>query len=506
MTDPLAGCKDKRIYEDMRAEAYAEAHRRHRRMTWFPQFRQWVMLNRRENEGFYGGAAGGGKTDYLVIEAASQVNIPNYRGLILRKTYPELSEIIDKSYLYYKTAFPKAKYNDTRHCWTFPSGAKIYFGSMQHEKDKHKYQGRQFDFIGFDELTHFTAGEYEYLKSRNRAAGPNTTVYMRATGNPGGIGHGWVKQYFVRAGEPEETVRADMDIMTPEGKMIHLSRSKIFIPSKVFDNEALLQNNPGYLATLASLNEQDRKALMDGDWDIFSGQVFMEFRDNPDGYQNRRLSHVIEPFRIPDYWKVYRGFDYGYSKPFAVGWYAVDTDGVIYLINEYYGCVRNTMTGETVPDTGVKMDPAEIARNIREIEKTDPNLKNKTIIGIADPAIFEESRGESIAAMMAREQIYFQKADNTRLAGKMQVHYRLHFDRNGYAKFYVFKNCREFIRTVPALVYDEDHPEDVDTKGEDHIYDECRYVMMENPITEPMPEETPDHRFDPLNQYTEDIF
>ena len=501
--DTLSGCKDETRYERIRKIAYEEAARRKRHMTWFPQFRQFVMMNRREDEAFYGGAAGGGKTDYLVVEAMSQVNIPNYRGLILRKTYPELSEIVDKSYLYYKTAFPRARYNSTAHCWTFPSGAKIYFGSMQYEKDKHKYQGRQFDFIGFDELTHFTLGEYEYMKSRNRAAGPNTKVYMRATGNPGGIGHGWVKQYFVRAGEPEETITTDIEVADPDGKVYKMQTSKIFIPSKVFDNQALLKNNPQYLARLASLNEQDRKALLDGDWDIFSGQVFTEFRDNPDGYVSQKMSHVIKPFRIPEHWQIYRGFDFGYSKPFSVGWYAADTDGVIYRIREYYGCQVNTQTGQTVPDTGVKLEPAEIARNIREIEQNDINLRGREITGIADPAIFEESRGESIATVMAREGVYFGKADNTRLAGKMQMHYRLHFDKNGRAKFYVFNTCREFIRTVPALVYDEKHVEDVDTKGEDHIYDECRYVLMENPLSPPQPEQAEEHEFDPLNQFTE---
>lgn len=493
---------DKKAYERLKREAYAVSAKRKHRMIWFPQYRQWVMMGRIEDEAFYGGAAGGGKTDYLVIEALSQYKIPNYRGLILRKTYPELSEIIDKSYLYYKTVCKKAKYNDSRHCWTFPSGAKIYFGSLQHEKDKHKYQGRQFDFIGFDELTHFTLGEYEYLRSRNRAAGPGTTVYMRSTGNPGGIGHGWVKQYFVRAGKPEEAVITNIDIPTPDGKIIHQEVSKVFVPSKVFDNEALLRNNPQYLARLSLLSEQERKALLDGDWDVFSGQVFTEFRDNPDGYSTHILSHVIEPFRIPSWWTIYRGFDYGYSKPYAVGWYAADPDGVVYRIAELYGCIRDR-NGRAVPDTGQKIDPVEIARRIAAIESTDPNLRGREIIGIADPAIFEESRGESIADMMSRAGIYFDKADNTRLAGKMQCHYRLHFDKGGHAMFYVFRTCEEFIRTVPSLVYDEQKPEDVDTKQEDHIYDEWRYVMMARPMTPTPEEEAEIHEFDPLNQFKE---
>ena len=464
------------------------------------------MLQRVEDEGLYGGAAGGGKSDYLVMEPLNQIHIPHFKGIIFRKTYKELEELIDKSESYYKAACPKARYNSSAHVWRFPSGAKIYFGNMQHPKDRIKYQGRQFDFIGFDELTHFTYDEYDYMHSRNRPSGPGTWVHMRATANPGGIGHGWVKQYFVRAGKPGESVVRRIPVRLPDGTLKTFYMSKVFIPAKVYDNQALLDNDPQYLARLAIMNEQDRKALMDGDWDIFSGQVFMEFRNDPDGYDTGIYTHVIKPFRIPGYWRVYRGFDYGYSKPFSVGWYAVDTDGVIYRINEYYGCQRSADTGLAIPDTGVKLDPVTIARNIREIERTDPNLKGKEITGIADPAIFEESRGESIASLMEREGVFFDKADNTRIAGKMQMHYRLKFDENGYAKFYVFSTCDDFIRTIPSLVYDLNNVEDVDTKQEDHIYDECRYVLMENPIT-PKPEiirKVTD--FDPLNMFTKERY
>ena len=487
-------------YEAFKKSWYEGLKKIRRKSVWFPQYKQWLMLNRTEDEGFYGGAAGGGKTDYLVIEALSQVDIPEYKGIIFRRTYPELAEVIDKTFFYYKVNYPKAKYNGTTHCWTFPSGAKIYLGDMQYEKDKTKYQGQQYDFIGFDELTHFTMSQYEYMRSRNRGKSARTVKYMRSTGNPGGIGHGWVKQYFVRAGTPGEPVYSTIRIPKPDGTIYTGRLSKVYIPSMVWDNELLIHNNPKYLEMLATLNEQDRKALLEGDWDIFSGQVFTEFKDNPDGYKTHILTHVIPPFHIPEYWNIYRGFDYGYSKPFSVGWYAIDTDGTAYRIAELYGCQRNK-AGEAVPDTGVKWDPTKIARKIREIEAYHPNLKGHNIIGVADPAIFEESTGQSISALMAREGVYFNKADNTRIPGKMQCHYRLAFDDNGRCKFYVFDNCRDFIRTVPSLVYDETHVEDVDTKQEDHIYDEWRYVMMANPMTAPPKRKEELHEFDPLNMY-----
>ena len=162
-------------------------------------------MSRFENEALYGGAAGGGKSDCALVEALRQVNIPHYRGLILRKTYPQLSELIDRSRELYLSAFPKAKYNDTKHCWSFPSGAKIYFGAMQYTKDRTNYQGKRYDFIDFDELTHFTWDEYSYLFSRNRPNGEGTRCYIRAQANPGGIGHGWVKERFITAAPPMET-------------------------------------------------------------------------------------------------------------------------------------------------------------------------------------------------------------------------------------------------------------------------------------------------------------
>ena len=171
-------------------------------VIWQPQPRQRAFMERPEPEALYGGAAGGGKSDALVIEALRQVHIPHYRALILRKTFPQLSDLVDKSMNYYRRAFPGAQYNATSHVWVFPSGAKIYFGSMQYTKDRTNYQGKAFDFIGFDELTHFEWEEYSYMMSRNRPTGPGTRVYMRATTNPGGVGHGWVKERFITPAPP----------------------------------------------------------------------------------------------------------------------------------------------------------------------------------------------------------------------------------------------------------------------------------------------------------------
>lgn len=464
---------------------------RKKNIVWQPQPRQAEFMSRPEYEVLYGGAAGGGKSDAIIAEALRQVDNPNYRAIIFRKTYPQCRELIIKSIRIYKSAYPDAEYNASEHFWKFPGGAKIYFGSMPNSTSYLSYQGLSYSYIAFDELTHFSLEEYEYMISRNRADGPGLRVYIRATANPGGIGHGWVKERFITASKPNVPYTVKSEITDKSGKKIKVERSRVFIPSSVFDNKALLDNDPGYLANLALLPESQMKALLYGDWDSYEGQVFTEFTNNPDGYISRLDTHVIEPFPIPRTWRRYRTFDFGYSRPFAVQWWAVDYDGRAYLYRQLYG-------SEQTPNHGLKWQPRAIAKKIREIE--DELENGNKIIGIADPSIWDDSRGRdgTIIRMFEEEGVFFEKGKNDRLSGKMQCHYRFEFDEEGRPMAYIFNNCRQFLRTVPNLIYDAVNVEDVDTSCEDHDYDAMRYFFMANPITPQERKKCRQARFNPL--------
>ncbi|MGI6315399.1 MAG: terminase large subunit domain-containing protein [Christensenellales bacterium] len=465
-------------------------------VIWSPQPRQETFMGRGEDEALYGGAAGGGKSDALLMEALRQAEKPRYRALILRKTYKELSELIDRSRELYPRAFPGAKYNVMSHRWTFLSGATIEFGGMQHAKDRIRYQGRSYAYIAFDELTHFTFEEYDYMRSRNRTRSREVECYIRASANPGGVGHSWVKDMFVSPAPAEETIWERVEYRDNRGRERISWVSRAFIPATVWDNPKLLEANPRYIERLAAMGEAEKRALLYGDWDAFSGQVFREWRDDPAHYKDGLYSHVIDPIPVPGHWKVWRSFDWGYARPFSVGWYTIDPGGCIYRIAEYYGCRKDR------PNTGLEMDPAEVAAEIRAMETQHPLLEGRKILGVADPSIWDSQTGQSTAGLMAAAPnfIYFEPGDNARIAGKMQLHYRLKFDQKGRSLFKVFSTCTECIRTLPALVYSQRAVEDVDTDGEDHIYDELRYAIQTHPVTAEQLRQKPGYRyiFDPL--------
>ena len=303
---------------------------------------------------------------------------------------------------------------------------------------------------------------------------PKRTYY---TLNPGGPSHGYFKRLFIdrrfEPGEREDTYS--------------------FVQALVTDNRVLLERQPDYLQQLETLPPKLREAWLHGSWDVYEGQFFEDFRDVPEHYRDRRWTHVIEPFAPDKGWTVCRSYDFGYGKPFSCAWWAVDYDGVLYRILELYGCTRT-------PNEGVKWTPDRQFAEIRQIETEHPWLKGREITGVADPAIWDASRGESVAQTAARYGVYFSPGDNERIAGWMQCHYRLQFDENGYPRMYVFRNCRAFIRTVPLMLYSQTRPEDLDTALEDHVCDEWRYFCMSRPVRPIQGGQTAAIWSDPLDQ------
>ena len=257
------------------------------------------------------------------------------------------------------------------------------------------------------------------------------------------------------------------------------------------DNLALLESDPDYLSRLEALPPKLRKAWLDGDWDIFEGRFFEEFKNDPAHYLDRRFTHVIAPFDVPQSWTVVRSFDFGFAKPFSCDWWAVDYDGRAYLIHQLYGC-----TG--TPNEGVKWHPDRIFSEIAAIEKSHRNLRGRRITGVADPSIWDRSRGDAIVDFADRHGVYFDKGDNQRLTGWMQCHYRLSFDENGLPMVYFFETCKDAVRTLPLLQFSDVNPEDLNTNEEDHFADSFRYFCMSRPIAPRLKAPAPAYGDDPL--------
>lgn len=441
---------------------------------------QKAFVDAEADEVLFGGAAGGGKSYGQLADALLYaLKYPGSHQLVLRKTFPELEHSLIMVSLKF---YPKSvcKYMASARKWLFINDSVIEFGYCATKTDVIRYQGAEYDVVRFDELTHFSEDQYTYLISRIRGVNGYPKMVKSST-NPGGIGHNWVKRRFVDGYEPN---KVHIDAET--------GSKRLFIPSFVQDNIFLMNADSDYVNRLAQLPENERKALLYGEWDIFDGQVFTEWKNSAAGAKTRRWTHVIEPFDIPKEWRRFRTFDFGYSKPFAVSWYAVDYDGRAYNYRELYGC-----TG--TPDVGVKWTAQKIADEIRAIEeKEDTGL---SVTGIADPAIWNStgSIDGSIADMMEKRGVYFEKGNNDRLAGKMQVHYRLAFDNGGLPMIYFFNTCKNIIRTLPQLRYDVTRPEDVDTSREDHLYDALKYFLMSNPIATRENKKEAAAEFDPLS-------
>lgn len=461
-----------------------------------PSPKQELFLMDEHRHVNFGGARGGGKSFGIRLKAVILALLfSGIRMMIVRKSYTELTANHIKplkEMLKCGTKDEIAKYNDSKKEMRFPNGSEILFRYCDTESDADRYQGTEVDVLFLDEATQLSESQIKKLCACVRGVNdfPKRTYY---TCNPGGKSHGYIKRLFIdrkyESGEYPEDYS--------------------FIQSLVTDNKALMESNPEYLRELEALPPKLRKAWLEGRWDVFEGAFFEEFRTTPEPQKchdagiteeealaEHRWTHVIKPFDIPKEWKIYRSYDFGYGKPFSICWYAVDYENRAYMILELYGC-----TGTA--NEGVRWTAAQQFDKVVEIEREHPFLKGRRIHGVADPSIWDGSKGISVAEEADKRQLWFEKGINDRIAGWMQVHERLKFDENGYAMLYIFDNCKDAIRTLPLMMYDEHKAEDLDTDLEDHIADSLRYFCMMRPIAPRKIEEKKKPMHDPLDQFVE---
>ena len=392
----------------------------------------------------YGGAAGGGKSFAMIIDPLRYAHRSAHRALIIRRSMPELRELIDKSRELYPKAFPGCKYKEVEKMWLFPSGAKLEFGFLERDADVYRYQGQAYSFIGFDEITHLpTEFAWNYLGSRLRTTDPEIEVYMRCTANPGGAGAHWVKKRYIDPAPPNESFRG-ADGLTRK-----------FIPARLQDNPYLAKDGR-YEQMLASLPPTQRQQLLDGNWDVAEGAAFTEFSP---------FTHVIPPFEIPVGWERTKGIDYGYASESACIWGAVDpNDGTLIIYRELY---RKGLLG------------TELASMITEMEYEDPF----SVPGVLDTACWSRTgtTGPTVGETLQRAGHKLRRADKNRIQGKIQIHEYLKVKQSGRPRIQIFNTCPNLIRELQSIPLDKSKPEDVDTHASDHAYDALRYLIMARP-------------------------
>ena len=384
--------------------------------------KQKQFIDAAENEVLFGGAAGGGKSYGQVVDALLfALRYPGSKQLILRRTYAEL----DKSLIRCAQAlYPREIFtlNASSHTGKFKNGSCIDFGYCAAEGDVYQYQSAEYDVIRFDELTHFTKGQYLYLISRVRGANPYPKQIKSST-NPGGVGHSWVKERFV-------------DPCVANTAFFEGGMSRIFIPSLLGDNHFLMRADPDYAVRLGNLPERERRALLDGDWNIFDGQYFSEFSV---------ARHVIEPFEIPAAWRKYRSIDYGLDR-LAVLWLAIAPSGEVYLYREY--CESNLPISEAARAINIRTPAGE------DIYAT-----------LAPPDLFARSQesGKTKASLFSEYGVNFTKTSNDRECGWLAVKELLR-DTGGGSRLKIFNTCTEIVRCLPALTVDRVRPTDCSTE------------------------------------------
>ena len=400
------------------------------------------------------------------------VAVPGLQCYLFRRTYPELvSSHLEGPGSFLELLGPwiecgAAKVNVSSLDVQFPQlGSAIHLRHCQYETDLPKYQSAEIHVLALDEATHFSESMYRFLRGRVRLGGLKVPADYRsklplvlAASNPGGVGHNWVKARYI------DPAPGGYKLIDEEGL------SRVFIPAKLTDNKILTAADPLYVARLKQAgSEQLVKAWLDGNWDIIDGAYFDCWSGDM----------VIRPFEIPKQWLRFRSFDWGSARPFSCGWWAVAGEtyqgipkGALVRYREWYGA--------RAANEGLKLTAEQVSAGIRDMEAKGEEIA----YSVADPAIFAEDGGPSIAERMAP--IYWTRADNKRTPGHKQVggwdqmRQRMQ-GQDGKPMIYCFDTCADSIRTIPTLQHDTSRPEDLDTNAEDHAADEWRYACMSRP-------------------------
>lgn len=471
-------------------------------VLWKPQpGPQTALLECAIFEVFYGGARGGGKTEASIGDWIQHSNEygENAIGIFVRRKLTQLSEVIART----QQIFTKlgAKYNIQQKTWTMPGGGRLKFVYLEKDSDAEEYQGHSYTRVYVEELTNFpNAGPVDKLRATLRS-GAGVPVGMRLTGNPGGPGHNWVKARYIDPAPKGYQVLREETTYELDGKPVTVFLDRVFIPSKIGDNQLLMRNDPTYILRLRqSGSEALVKAWLEGNWDIVDGAFFDEWKD-----QNILSMDWLD--LIPKTALKFRAHDWGSAKPASTGWYAVSDGtwglpkGAIVKYREWY-----TMKKANV---GLKIPADQMAVGIMTREGAVFNEHGQKVrdpiegirYGAADPAIFIRNGGPSIAESMMMKGCTWKPADNKRKPGWEAMRQRLVGDTCGEKEFatsypvelpdgsviwrvpmlYFLECCEDSIRTIPVLQHDEKDSEDLDTDAEDHAADEVRYACMSRP-------------------------
>lgn len=426
-------------------------------IVWTPQpGPQTLLITCPVRDIFYGGARGGGKTDGMLGHWLKHRE--KYRGkaqgIIFRRRYKQLDRIKKRGIQLFRKTGARFMDSKDKYCFVWPDGSTLLLRHLEKVTDADEYQGHEYNWMAFEELTQWASPEpIDMCRAALRSA-EGVECWFISNGNPGGVGHQWVKDRYIVPAPPMTPFIDRLD----DGDVI----TRVFIPAKVWDNKILLENDPEYISRLKRAGPKWLvQAWLDGDWDIVAG-----------GYLEgiwRHDTHVCHPFEIPMTWPRWRAMDWGFAKPYSIGWYTINPDGVIYRYRELYGYGGK-------PNVGTRQTVTKVAQLIKKIEEPEIKAGIRFKRNPADSSCWNQIGTErTIASQFSASGIRWHSASKgprSRVNGAQLV-----VDCLENQQFKVFETNRHFLRTVPVIPADPDDPEDVDTESEDHAWDELRYSL-----------------------------